>query len=333
MTPTSRSKMPRMLALAALVPAAVLISAAPAAATNAGEGKRSAEAKPTVVLVHGLWADASGWNEITERLQRDGFPVVATANPLRGLTGDSEYLAARLKSIEGPIVLVGHSYGGAVITNAANGNPNIKSLVYIAGLQPDTGETALALSAKYPGSRLSDDPTAPLPTALTAVPIPGPGDPGENVDLYLRPEKFREVFLSDRLDPETSDALAASQRPARPATFAEPSKTPAWKTVPSWAMVATLDYTIGAQNERFMARRAGSHTVEVNAPHAVHLTDPDAVTDMIRAAAGSSSEDLTPGLARTGSPERTRLAAGISVLALVSGGSLYAFSRRVRTVK
>lgn len=330
MTPTSRERSQRLLPLAILLPTAALISAGPAAAAVPGDGTAFEKERPTIVLVHGAWADASGWNKITERLQQAGFPVIAAANPLRSLSGDSAYLAARLKTIKGPIVLVGHSYGGSVITNAATGNPNVRSLVYISAFQPDAGETALQLATKYPGSRLSDDPDAPLPTSLDAVPIPGPGDPSENIDVYLKPEKFREVFLSNRLDANTAAVLAASQRPATSSAFAEPSKTPAWKTIPSWALVATEDYTIGAENERFMAKRAKSQTIEVDAPHAAYLTNPGAVTELILRAAEPEPGKKTPSLAKTGPSEQSAVLAGVSVLAVLSGAAMFMFSRRAR---
>ncbi|GAA2544204.1 MULTISPECIES: alpha/beta fold hydrolase [Streptomyces] len=325
-----RTKRRGLLSFAVLLPMAGLIPVGEAWAAEPDGGSPSAPGKPTVVLVHGAWADASGWNEVSGRLQNEGYPVVTTANPLRSLSGDSAYLAARLKAIEGPIVLVGHSYGGSVITNAAVGNPNVKSLVYIAALQPDVGESVLQLATKYPGSRLSDDPDASVPTALNAVPIPGQGDPAKDVELYIKPEKFSEVFLSDRLDSSIAEVLAAAQRSATPAAFGEPSKKPAWKTLPSWALVATEDYTIGTENLRFMAKRAGSHVVEVDAPHAVHLTDPGAVTDLIRRAAQPESGTATPSLAETGSWERTAALGGVSGLAIAGGIAMVALSRRVR---
>ncbi|WP_323188805.1 esterase/lipase family protein [Streptomyces antibioticus] len=169
----------RILAPATLLPAAVLAVAtagtAVASERAGGSAESSDSGKPTVVLVHGAWADASGWDEVSESLRAQGYPVVATANPLRSLSGDAAYLAARLKTIKGPIVLVGHSYGGAVITNAAAGNPNVKSLVYIAAFVPDKGEDTLKLAAKFPGSHLSDDPNAPLPPPWTPFrSAPGP---------------------------------------------------------------------------------------------------------------------------------------------------------------
>ncbi|MFD4577361.1 alpha/beta fold hydrolase [Streptomyces sp. NPDC058417] len=315
----------RFLPFAALLPAAALLSAGPVAASESGGGGGDAPAggKPTVVLVHGAWADASGWNQVVRGLQAQGYPVVATANPLRSLSGDADHLATRLKTIKGPIVLVGHSYGGAVITNAAAGNPNVKSLVYIAAFAPDKGEATLQLAAKYPGSRLTDDPKAPVPTALDAVPLGGgPTD----VDLYIKPDKFSDVFLSDRLPADRANALAVSQRPATAVTGSEPTEAVAWKTIPSWYLVATDDRTIGTDNLRFMAERAGSTTVEVDAPHAVLETDPEAVTDLIlRAAHGSR-----PSLARTGA-EQAAMLGGTAALAVAGGTVLVLHARRSRS--
>ncbi|GGK24520.1 hypothetical protein GCM10011583_65650 [Streptomyces camponoticapitis] len=188
----------------------------------------------------------------------------------------------------------------------------------------------LQLATKFPGSRLSDDPDAPVPTALDAVPIPGPANPSEDVDLYIKPDKFREVFLSNRLDANTAAVLAAAQRPATPFAFSEPSKAPAWKTIPSWALVATQDFAIGTANERFMAKRAGSHTIEVDAPHAAYLTNPGAVTDLILRAAGSASENGRPSLAKTGSSERTAVMAGLSGAAVAGGAGMVVLGRRAR---
>ncbi|MEU6523265.1 alpha/beta hydrolase [Streptomyces sp. NPDC046924] len=312
----------RALHLAVLLPAAALAAAGPALASRSGGGAGPpAGAKPTIVLVHGAWADASGWNEVVRSLQAQGYPVVATANPLRGLSDDSEYLAARLKTIKGPVVLAAHSYGGAVITDAAAGNPNVTSLVHIAGFAPDKGESTLQLAAKYPGSRVTDDPEAPVPTALDAVPF---GDGPTDVDLYLKPDKFSEVFLSDRLEASRARALAASQRPAALATGSEPTTAVAWRTIPSWFLVATDDRTIGTENLRFMAKRAGSTTVEVDAPHAVLEADPGEVTDLILRAA----HDSRTALARTGAGEQAALLSGAAVLAVAGGTALILWSRR-----
>ncbi|MEU1692496.1 alpha/beta fold hydrolase [Streptomyces hirsutus] len=321
----------RALPLAVLLPAAALTAAGPSVASESGGGAEPHEgAKPTIVLVHGAWADASGWNKVIRSLQAQGYPVVATANPLRSLSSDSDYLAARLKSIKGPLVLVGHSYGGSVITNAAAGNPNVKSLVYVAGFAPDKGETALQLVAKHPGSHLTDDPRAPVPTALDAVPLGGGPD---DVDLYIKPDKFSDVFLSNRLDAARANALAASQRPANVATNTQPSEGAAWKTIPSWYLVATDDRTIGTENLRFMAKRAGSTTVEVDAPHAVMETNPGDITDLILQAAHGSHPSLaragaSPRLAKTGASVQAAALGGAAVLAVAGGTALVVRSRR-----
>jgi pimeloyl-ACP methyl ester carboxylesterase len=248
--------------------------ALPASAAQASAAQASPRApKPTIVLVHGAFADASGLDTVIRRLQRDGYRVIAPANPLRSLSGDSAYLKALLKTVSGPVVLVGHSYGGAVITNAATGNANVKALVYLAAYALDKGETVASIGTKFPGSHLTPD-------ALNQVPLTGGG-----ADLYIKPDKFRDVFLSNRLSAARAAVLAATQRPAAAAGFAEVSGTPAWKTIPSWYLVARQDHAIPPAAERSMAKRAKAHTVEVNAPHAVYLTDPGAVTRLILDAA------------------------------------------------
>ncbi|MFD9004174.1 alpha/beta fold hydrolase [Streptomyces sp. NPDC059582] len=251
---------------------------------TAAPGHQPAKHRPTVVLVHGAWADAAGWNGVVKRLQADGYKVTAPANPLRGLASDSAYLAAYLKTIPGPVVLVGHSYGGAVVTNAATQSSNVKALVYVAGFALDKDESGNEMFAKFPGSHLTDDPAAPVPTALNAVPLP-PAGGNTGVDLYIKPDKFRDVFLSNRLTTSTAASLAATQRPISAQAAGDASGTPAWKTIPSWYLVSSKDHVIPPAAERYMAKRAGSHTVEVNAPHAVHVTDPDVVTRLVERAA------------------------------------------------
>ncbi|GAA0657315.1 alpha/beta hydrolase [Kitasatospora atroaurantiaca] len=250
---------------------------------SVAQAKQLRAVKPTIVLVHGAWSDSSSWSGVVKRLQAAGYQVDAPANPLRGLKSDSAYLADYLETIQGPIVLVGHSYGGEVITNAATGNPNVKALVYIAALAPDQGESAAVISAEFPGSHLSDDPKAPVPTALNAVPFTQ-GVGGTGIDLYLKADKYRDVFLSGRFNNATAAELAATQRPLTAQGLVEPSGTPAWKTIPSWYLVASDDHTIPPAAEKFMAARAHAHTVEVDAPHAVALTDPGAVTSLIEKA-------------------------------------------------
>ncbi|WUD77263.1 alpha/beta hydrolase [Streptomyces sp. NBC_00510] len=274
-----------VVSAAGLALAAGLATTASATQDHHAKPAGKPEPKPTVVLVHGAWADSAGWSGVAKRLQADGYAVTAPATPLRGLGGDAAYLADYLKTINGPVVLVGHSYGGAVITDAATGNPNVKALVYVAAFAPDKGESVTDLVGKFPGSHLSDDPDAPLPTALNAVPFTQ-ADGGTGVDLYIKPDKFRDVFLSNRVSKSKAAALAATQRPVTAQAVGEPSAaTPAWKTIPSWYLVARGDRTIPPAAERFMASRAHAHTVEVDGPHAVHLTDPKAVTRLVEKAA------------------------------------------------
>ncbi|MER6352619.1 alpha/beta hydrolase [Streptomyces sp. NPDC001634] len=292
-----RSTQRRRVSLAVAGAAGVALAAGvavSASATSAGVAVSAAAAhsdqartvKPTIVLVHGAWSDSSSWSGVVKRLQAAGYQVDAPANPLRSLKSDSAYLADYLKTIRGPIILVGHSYGGEVITNAATGNPNVKALVYIAALTPAQGESAATISAEFPGSHLSDNPKAPIPTALNAVPFAqGIGSTG--IDLYLKADKYRDVFLSGRFNNATAAQLAATQRPLTAQALVEPSGTPAWKTIPSWYLVASDDRTIPPAAEKFMARRAHAHTVEVNAPHAVALTNPGAVTSLIEKAAAA----------------------------------------------
>jgi pimeloyl-ACP methyl ester carboxylesterase len=250
----------------------------PAPAAHAAPAK--AAPKPTIVLVHGAWADASSWNGEVDRLQRDGYVVRAIDNPLRGLTSDAEEVKDFLSTITGPIVLVGHSYGGAVITNAAAGNPNVKALVYVDAAAPNVGETNGQLSGKT--SALSGNPA----TLFDSVPYAG-GRPAGAVQYYLKQNIFLNNFAPD-LPARTAEELWATQRPAATAAFDTPSAAAAWKTIPSWYVIGMKDQIITAQSELDMAHRAHSHIVEV--PGGSHLTlisQPDAVTNQILAAARS----------------------------------------------
>jgi pimeloyl-ACP methyl ester carboxylesterase len=260
---------PLLLGVVALVVLAVPVQPRYAEAQIGGS-------KPTVVLVHGSFADASGWAGVIERLSRDGYPVLAPANPLRSLSGDAAYLASILETIQGPVVLVGHSYGGAVITNAAVGRDNVKALVYIAAFALDKGDTAFGILGAFPGSR--------LPLALQVRPYRDAG--GQGLDGYISTDQFHDVFCAD-LPAATAAVMAVSQRPSTVASGMEPSGEPAWKTIPSWYMVAKQDRTIPPDAERFMARRAGSHTVEIDSSHVAMMSNPDPVTDLIRAAAAT----------------------------------------------
>jgi pimeloyl-ACP methyl ester carboxylesterase len=234
-------------------------------------------AKPTVVLVHGAWSSAAGWDGVAGRLRSDGYPVVTTTNPMRTLEGDAQHVREVLAGISGPIVLVGHSYGGAIVTNAAAGNPNVKALVYIAAFVPDVGESAFSLDASRLGSQ--------VPLAL----IPGPtlGPDGLVIDTYLNPVLFRQVFCAD-VSEQTAEQMAATQRPTTLAALLEPTKQTAWRSIPSWYMVAKDDQAIPPDTERFMAQRAGSHTVEVSSAHAAMVSNPGPVAELVRAAAAAA---------------------------------------------
>ncbi|GAB3838775.1 alpha/beta hydrolase [Dactylosporangium cerinum] len=232
--------------------------------------------RPTIVLVHGAFADASGWNDVAGILLRDGYPVIAPANPLRSVSSDSAYLASVLATLPGPLVLVAHSYGGMVITNAAVNNASVKALVYVAAFAPDQGETLQELQLKYPGSKLDG-------TALDFRPTPTPDGVG-SVDGYVKASVFRDVFAGD-LPRSTTDLMAATQRPGDIHTLGEPSGAPAWKSVPSWYLVARNDNLIPAAAQRFMAQRAGARTTEVNASHVAMISQPRATADLIRQAA------------------------------------------------
>ena len=263
------------LALAALTGAAVATNTV-ASATPTGGGQHvqaarhtdttNSSSKPTVVLVHGGWADSSGWNAEIRALQEKGYPVIAPANPLRGLTSDADYVRSVLVTLPGPIVLVGHSYGGAVISNAARGVPNVKALVYIAAFAPDTGETLQQLVTLNPGTRITPD-------ALTERPYPLP-DGTQGIDLYIKAEAFRDAFAGD-LPRRTTDLMQATQRPFSLAAFVEPSGDPAWETIPSWYLVATNDHAIPPKTQRFMAQRAGATTSQVAASHVPMMSQPE----------------------------------------------------------
>ncbi|HET6989439.1 MAG TPA: alpha/beta hydrolase [Kribbella sp.] len=236
--------------------------------------------KPTIVLVHGAFADASGWSGVAERLRDDGYPVLAPANPLRTLSGDADYIASVLASIEGPIILVGHSYGGAVITNAARGIANVKALVYISAFAPDEGEDIFALTGKFPGSLL------PANTLTRTYPD---GTPEPGVDVYLSLQHFREVFAAD-VPARTTELMAVEQRPLALAAGNEASgASPAWATIPSWYLAGRDDMAIPFAAQQFMAKRANSHLVEVTASHVPMISKPGEVTDLIVDAARATT--------------------------------------------
>ena len=263
----------------ALVMVVLLAAGGPSGAVAQAQGE-----KPTIVLVHGDWADASSWNSVIERLQREGFTVVAPPNLLRGPSTDAPYVASYLASISGPIVLVAHSYGGFVITNAATGNPNVEALVYIDAFITDDGENALDLLAGR-GSCV-DFP------AFNPVPIDG----GADLDLYLRWEAngpypgFVECFANG-VNQKDAAVLAATQRPASVHQFDEDERSgpPAWEDIPSWSLIGTLDNVIPVELQEFMSNRAGATISTVRAGHLTPITRPNDVVKLILSAVDATS--------------------------------------------
>jgi pimeloyl-ACP methyl ester carboxylesterase len=250
---------------------------------SAGSATTQSGSKPTVVLVHGAWADSGSWDGVVASLQRDGYTVDVPPNPLRGLPDDAAYLAAFLHSVAGPIVLVGHSYGGAVITNAATGNAGVKALVYVDAFIPAEGETVGQLVSERPGSCVVGDPTQIFNL------VPYPGAPPGAVDAYVKPSLFPSCFAND-LPASRAAVLASTQRPVSTATLAQPSGPPAWLEIPSWALVGTADHVIPPAEQRFMAERADARIVRLNASHLPMISQPDAVTRLIVAAARNTTQ-------------------------------------------
>ena len=260
--------------LAALMLA--LVSLGPGQSALARES-RGGTAKPTVVLVHGAWADASSWSKVVARLQDDGYAVAAVANPLRSLPGDAAYVRTYLDTLTGPVVLVGHSYGGAVITNAATGSANVKALVYVNAFAPDEGEAVTALAG--PDSALS----APDPTTVFDF-VPATLPPTADTDLYLKRSTVFTSFATG-LSREEKAIVAATQRPATIGALNGPSGAPAWRTIPSWYLIGNRDKIIPPAAQRAMAERAGSTVVEYDAGHLGLMTAPATVTRVIERAA------------------------------------------------
>jgi pimeloyl-ACP methyl ester carboxylesterase len=237
---------------------------------------------PTIVLVHGAWADASGWNGVTYRLQHDGYTVDTPPNPLRGLISDSAYIRSYLTTIQGPIVLVGHSYGGAVITNAATGNPNVKALVYIDAFAPALGDTLEGLTFALPGSCLEGGGT--LSNVFNE--IVNPSQPAGDPDLYLKvapgPDYTGfDTCFANGVPAAKAAVLAAGQRPLAAGAFTESSGVPAYKTIPSWFQIGTQDHAIPPAELLFMAKRAGSTITYVDAGHLSMVSHPVQTSNLI----------------------------------------------------
>ena len=225
--------------------------------------------RPTVVLAHGAFAESASWNGVIGRLQDQGYTVIAAANPLRSVAGDAASVASILEAVEGTIVLVGHSYGGIVISNAVRDQENIKALVYVAGFAPEEGENAFELTGRFPGSTLGD--------TLWPVPLSD-----GSADLYIRQEEYHQQFAQD-VRAEQSALMAVGQRPVRDVALNEGSGPPAWKSIPSWFVFGELDKNIPVAAHRFMAERAQAReVVEIEgASHAVGVSHPEEVSDVI----------------------------------------------------
>ena len=229
-------------------------------------------ATPTIVLVHGAWADATGFDAEIRALQAQGFRAIGFANPLRDLAGDATYLAEYLRTLTGPIVIFGHYYCGNVISMAAIGNDQVQALVYLNGWMCDEGESQQQLLERFEGSLVGP--------SIRPVPFTNP-DGSEGADLFLDPEAFPEAFAAD-VDPETAAVMAATQRPYAAAAFAAaPSGPPAWKTLPCWYLLGTQDKAIPPALQRFMAERANATIVEVSASHVSFVSQPEAATQLI----------------------------------------------------
>ena len=227
----------------------------------------------TVALVHGAFADSSGWNGVVEQLQADDVPVRALVNPLRGLALDAAYVASAIRQIPGPVLAVGHSYGGAVITNAASAVDNVVGLVYVAAFAPDEGESLMDIEGNSRDSVLTE--------ALLQTEYPTGNGGAPAVELSIDPAAFRAAFAAD-LPASQAAVMSATQRPIAAAGFGEPSGPPAWRRLPSWAVVATGDKAAGSDVVMSMARRAGAQITEVEASHVPMISHPDVVTGVVR---------------------------------------------------
>jgi len=232
----------------------------------------STSTKPSIVLVHGAFADASGWQKVIPLLEKDGFSVTAVQNPLKSIAEDVATTKRVIESQKGDVVLEGHSYGGAIITGAGANNPKVKALVYVAAFAPDARETLGALIGQFP-------PT-PLGSGLV---------PDSAGFLHIDRAKFREIFATDVPEGEAA-TMAATQKPIAGAAFGETQPVAAWKTIPSWYVVSTQDQAINPEAERFMAKRMSAHTTEIEASHVSFISQPAKIAAIIEEAAGTSKQ-------------------------------------------
>jgi pimeloyl-ACP methyl ester carboxylesterase len=259
----------------------IAVPSAVAAASTGNQSQVTAShsepaVKPTIVLEHGAWADGSSWDGVITRLQKDGYTVDVPPHPLRGVASDSAYLASYLATVPGPIVLVGHSYGGFVTTNAATGNENVKALVYVDAYIPAQGDTLNSITAQFPGSQVT-------PAALNFVP-----SPVGVTDAYIKPSMFRGILAND-LSARQAAELAATQQPIAASTLTDVSGPPAWASVPSWDVIGTADHAIPPAAQEFMASRAHATVTKINASHLSMISHPGEVANVIEQAARSVS--------------------------------------------
>jgi len=286
----SRLARTRLLIMAVVVAlAGLLATAAQAGSAHAATVRTehaaavtgTGSAKPTIVLVHGAWADSGSWNAVIGLLQHEGYTVYAPPNPLQGLTYDTATIADFLHTITGPIVLVGHSYGGEVITNAATGDSQVKALVYDDAYLPAQGEDLADLTTTGSCFAVSD-----YSRVFNFVPFPGA--PAGVADAYVKPSVFPGCFANG-LPASEAAVLAATQRPLASSTFTDQSGVPAWKTIPSWDVIGLNDNVVTPAEQLFMAKRAGAHITEINAPHLSMISNPGVVASVIIQAAQATS--------------------------------------------
>jgi pimeloyl-ACP methyl ester carboxylesterase len=273
-----------VLAIIGLLIAGSQVSSAHAATVgpaHAATATDSGGPKPTIVLVHGAWADSGSWNAVTALLRGAGYTVYAPPNPLQGLTYDSATISDFLHTITGPIVLVGHSYGGEVVTNAATGDNQVKALVYDDAYLPARGEDLAGLTTTGSCFAVSD-----FSTVFNFVPFPGA--PSGVADAYVKPSVFPGCFANG-LPISEGAVLAATQRPLASSTFTDQSGVPAWKTIPSWDVIGLNDNIVTPAEQLFMAKRAGAHITEINAPHLSMISNPGVVASVIIQAARATS--------------------------------------------
>jgi pimeloyl-ACP methyl ester carboxylesterase len=271
-----------LAAAAATIVGVLTLAVTGATGSSAATPAGTHTVKPTIVLVHGAWADGSSWSAVTGRLQRAGYTVDVEANPLRGVASDAQYLKDLLANISGPIVLVGHSYGGMVITSAATGDPNVKALVYVDAYIPQAGDTIEALTGAQPGSMLNPA------SSVNVVPLHNATGQVINADVYVKPAQFAAIFAGG-IPARKAAVLAASQRPLAASALSEPFVgVPAWQSIQSWDVIGTADKLLPPAEQQIMAQRAGSHIVKINAPHLSMVAQPTAVTSVIEDAADHS---------------------------------------------